>query len=113
MDATAAQLPGHTWEHVGASPVAAPCDPDGNAETSATIGSQPGADHLADAEIIRDYWEGLGMEVRLVEEPIPVVYATGGPVERMSFGTGPALYDLSGTSLCAAGDAAQLNGAPG
>lgn len=110
---TAAQLPGHAWEAVGASPVAAPCGSDGTAETSHTVASQPGEDHLTDARVIRDYWVSLGMEVRLVEDPIPVVYATGGPVQRMSFGTGPALYDISGTSHCGVGDAAELNGGMG
>lgn len=113
VDETAAQLPGHIWNPVGASPVAAPCGSDGNAQTSHTVASQPGTDQLADAKTIRDYWRSLGMEVRLVETPIPVVYATGGPVQRMSFGTGPALYDISGTSLCAVGDAAELNKAAG
>jgi len=93
--------------------VAAPCGSDGTAEISHTVASQPGQDHLADARVIRDYWLSLGMEVRLVEDPIPVVYATGGPVRRMSFGTGPALYDISGTSLCGVGDAAELNGGMG
>ncbi|MCW2164936.1 hypothetical protein B0I12_002071 [Microbacterium hydrothermale] len=48
------------------------------------------------------------MDVRVVESPSYVVYATGGPVEGLSFSTSPGDYYISGTSLCVPGDADEI-----
>lgn len=44
------------------------------------------------------------MVVRLVESPEYVVYGSGGPVEGLSFSTGPGNYYIAGESLCVPGD---------
>lgn len=58
-----------------------------------------------DARIVADYWKSLGMAVRVVDAPVHTVYASGGPVEGLSFSTAPGDYYISGTSLCVEGDA--------
>lgn len=68
----------------------------------------PDGNRAADAEKVADHWRSLGMDVRTVEEPVVVVYATGGPVQGLSFSTGPGDYHIAGTSLCVPGDAADL-----
>lgn len=65
----------------------------------------PGTDFEADAQIVADYWRSLGMNVRVVDAPVYTVYASGGPVEGLSFSTAPGDYHISGTSLCVEGDA--------
>ena len=66
---------------------------------------RPDNDNAADAQKIADYWRTLGMEVRVVDEPLIVVYATGGPVGGLSFSTAPGDYHIAGTSLCVPGNA--------
>lgn len=68
----------------------------------------PARDHAADARSVAEYWESLGMRVRVVEYPHFVVYATGGPVEGLAFSTAPGDYYISGTSLCVPGDADEI-----
>lgn len=68
----------------------------------------PDNDRAADALIIADYWRSLGMQVRVVESPAYVVYATGGPVQGLSFSTAPGDYYIAGTSLCVPGDADEI-----
>ena len=68
----------------------------------------PDSDRSADAHKVADYWRSLGMEVRIVDEPAVVVYATGGPVKGLSFSTAPGDYHIAGTSLCVPGDADEL-----
>lgn len=68
----------------------------------------PDSDRGADAQIIADYWKSLGMQVRVVDTPVYVVYASGGPVAGLSFSTAPGDYYIAGTSLCVPGDAADL-----
>ena len=65
----------------------------------------PDGDRASDAEKVADYWRSLGMEVRVVDEPLIVVYAKGGPVGGLSFSTAPGDYHIAGTSLCVPGDA--------
>lgn len=65
----------------------------------------PGTDFETDAQIVADYWKSLGMDVRVVDAPVHTVYATGGPVEGVSFSTAPGDYYISGTSRCVEGDA--------
>lgn len=64
----------------------------------------PDSARLEDAQTVADYWTSLGMEVRVQTDPDPVVYATGGPLKGISFSTGPGLYSIGGTSMCAPGD---------
>lgn len=68
----------------------------------------PDSDHEADARKIADYWRSLGMQVRLVESPDYVVYASGGPVAGLTFSTAPGNYFIAGESLCVPGDATEL-----
>jgi hypothetical protein len=65
-------------------------------------------DFAADAQKVAEHWKSLGMEVRVVDSPSVVVYATGGLVEGLSFSTGPGNYYIVGTSLCVPGDASEL-----
>ncbi|MDU0347149.1 hypothetical protein RWH44_15725 [Microbacterium sp. KSW2-29] len=69
---------------------------------------QPQRDHEADARKMADHWTALGMDVRIVESPSHVVYATGGPVAGLSFSTAPGNYYIAGTSLCVPGDADEI-----
>ncbi|MFF7683551.1 hypothetical protein ACFZA2_12415 [Microbacterium sp. NPDC007973] len=69
---------------------------------------QPERDHAADARKMAEHWTALGMDVRVVESPSYVVYATGGPVEGLSFSTAPGNYYITGTSRCVPGDADDL-----
>lgn len=68
----------------------------------------PVGKHEDDARKIAEYWQSLGMEVRLVESPAYVVYGSGGPVGGLTFSTGPGNYYIAGESLCVPGDAAEL-----
>lgn len=68
----------------------------------------PGGDHGADARTVADYWRSLGMQVRVVDDPVYVVYGTGGPTEGLSFSTAPGNYYIAGESLCVPGDADAL-----
>lgn len=67
---------------------------------------------LGDAQRISERWQQLGTTVRLVERPHPVVFATGGGFQGMTFSTGPGRYYLTATSLCFEGDAADLESRP-
>ncbi len=65
-------------------------------------------DPMADAEKIAAHWETLGMTVRVNTEHDPVVFATGGPLQGLSFETGPTKYGIGGTSACVPGNADQI-----
>ncbi|GAA4114761.1 hypothetical protein [Enteractinococcus coprophilus] len=70
-----------------------------------------GTAHEADAQRIVEYWESLGMDTRVVDHGgFPVVYATGGPVQRASFTPDAAeeSYRVGAISHCAPGDAIEL-----
>ena len=71
---------------------------------------QPGGDHDADAATVVEYWESLGITVRtVVTDGDPTVFATGGPIQSISFITAaPGDYYISGTSRCVPGDANEL-----
>lgn len=68
----------------------------------------PDGDHGADAQRVADFWRSLGMDVRIVESPVPAVYGTGGPVRGLTFITAPGDYYIAGTSLCVPGDADEI-----
>lgn len=59
-------------------------------------------------EEMSEYWESLGMSVRIVDEDVasPRVYGIGGPVQRTSFNTNAAgeSYRLGATAPCSEGD---------
>ncbi|WP_448389784.1 hypothetical protein [Microbacterium aurum] len=64
----------------------------------------PDADHLAAAQTVSDYWASLGITVRTDTSHDPVVFGEGGPVQSISFETGPGSYGISATSVCVPGD---------
>lgn len=68
----------------------------------------PDDDHESAARTMADYWRSLGMQVRVVESPSYVVYGSGGPVEGLTFSTGPGNYFIAGESLCVPGDADEI-----
>ncbi|QHC56419.1 hypothetical protein [Rathayibacter tanaceti] len=70
-----------------------------------------GADVEGDARKVADYWESLGMSVRVTDStPRPTVYGEGGPVLRASFDTGAVedQYNIGAVMPCAPGDAEAL-----
>lgn len=90
------------WEESGAPSVAS-CG-DGVKWAYSYAAPIPDAAHLENAQKVADYWEKLGMTVRINTEFDPVVFATGGPLQGISFSTGPGTYSIDGTSLCVPGD---------
>jgi hypothetical protein len=106
---TSAVLDVSGWKDDGAADVQ-PCAADGSEGAKYAYGysAQPGADHLGDALKVAAHWEKLGMSVRVVREPDPSVYATGGPVQGLAFSSAPGLYYIAGTSLCVPGDLTTL-----
>lgn len=107
IEDTAAQLdvPGWNRDH---APEVGDC---GERRANYTYGfgaPAPDSDHAADARIVADYWRSLGMQVRVVEDPLYVVYGTGGPVGGLSFSTAPGDYYIAGESLCVPGDADEI-----
>lgn len=109
---TGERLPTREWQPQSGRPAPGPCGEKGKALFSWSLIAEPDESHLIDAETVRDYWKSLGMDVRLVKDPVPTVYARGGGFRSMSFSTAPGLYHLSGTSLCFAGDSAELEDRP-
>lgn len=110
IEASAAQLDVAGWSRSHA-PEVGDCGAQAGmrANYSFTYGAPAPEDHHeADARAVAEYWRSLGMEVRLVESPAYVVYGSGGPVEGLTFSTGPGNYFIAGESLCASGDADEL-----
>lgn len=65
----------------------------------------------ADAQLVADYWDSLGMSTRIVAHgDYPVVYGTDGPVQNTSFDTDAAgkTYSITAVAHCAPGDASEL-----
>lgn len=104
VERTADLLPDQEWRRSAGEPDEELCGENDRVRFTWSIVADPGTEHLRDAQRVRQKWDDLGMDVRLVEEPNPVVYATGAELERMYFSTGPGLYVIAGTSLCAAED---------
>ncbi|PPF15555.1 hypothetical protein C5E02_00705 [Rathayibacter rathayi] len=70
-----------------------------------------GTDFEGDARKVADYWESLGMRVRVTDTtPRPTVYGEGGPVLRASFDTGAVenQYNIDAVMPCAPGDFGSL-----
>ena len=75
------------------------------------LSAEAGPDHEANAQRVVDYWDSLGMDTRVVDHGgYPVVYGTGGPVQRATFDTMAAgdTYRVVAVSHCAPGDTAKL-----
>ena len=99
-------MPG--WEEASA-PGVQTCDGGNGIKWNYRYSRPPGdVDALADAETVASHWESLGMSVRINTEHSPVVFATGGPLQGLSFSTGPGNYSIAGTSACVPGDANQI-----
>lgn len=110
---TAKQLAVGGWDTTGGRPRPSPCDQPDTSKFAWTIATSPGVDALADAQRIRDYWASLGMTARLVERPRPAVYAHGGGnVAGVAFISDRDSYLISGNSLCADGNSADLEDRP-
>lgn len=110
VEKSAAQLDVEGWSRSHAPEVGDCASRSGErANYSFTYGAPaPDGDPEADARKVADYWRSLGMEVRLVESPDYVVYGSGGPVEGLTFSTGPGNYFIAGESLCVPGDADEI-----
>ncbi len=70
-----------------------------------------GTDHAGDARMVADYWESLGMTVRIAgPSESPTVFAEGGPVLRATFDTDASdeMYRVGAVAPCAPGDAVTL-----
>jgi hypothetical protein len=100
------------WRMNSGRPAPAPCGDQTVTKFAWSITTDRGPDPAIDARRVYEYWTGLGMKTRLVEKPIPAVYARGGNIRTVAFSTGPALHSISGTSECAPGDSAELEGRP-
>ncbi|CEA08788.1 hypothetical protein BN1051_02146 [Arthrobacter saudimassiliensis] len=71
-----------------------------------------GTDHIGDAKRVAEYWESLGMSVRIINPTThPTVFGEGGPVARAEFDTYAAdqSYMVGATAPCSPGDAFTLN----
>ena len=66
------------------------------------------ADPIADAEKIAAHWETLNMSVRINTQHDPRVFATGGPLQGLSFVAVSESYGISGTSACVPGNADEI-----
>lgn len=96
------------WEESSAPGVQA-CDNGNGIKWNYLYSAMPGdVEPLADAEKIAAHWESLGMTVRINTDHAPVVFATGGPLQGLSFSTGPGKYGIGGTSACVPGNADQI-----
>jgi len=106
--ATAALIDGPDWAETS-EPAPQECETGWATGTKygyAYSAPRPDRDRLADVEKVAEYWESLGMDIRIDIPSGPVVYGSGGPVQNISFSTDPGDYGIGGTSLCAPGEPA-------
>lgn len=110
-------LPVQGWSSKAGGPWPGPCslhDGEQGAHYEFTLYSEDRSQDLhADAQLVAEHWESLGMDVRTIQEGVasPRIYATGGPVRRASFNTndpGSGRYRVGATSWCAPGDGLEL-----
>jgi len=102
---TASGAPGWTPAREG-EPIPQQCEVDGKEGVTFGHGAyaQPeGRDAKADVQRVADYWATLGIESRIVTDPVYVVFGTGGPVNAISFATSPT-YAISLGGICVPGD---------
>ncbi len=96
------------WEEAGAPGVES-CDSGNGVKWSYRYSAPRGdVDLMADAEKVAEHWETLGMTVRINTQHDPRVFATGGPLQGLSFAAVPESYSIAGTSACVPGDANQI-----
>lgn len=108
IEDTGALLDVPGWKRASA-PTIQECDGGNGVKDGYSYSSPPpDGDHLADANTVANYWRSLGMTVRVDTSSDPVVFATGGPVTGLSFGTGPGNYYIRGSALCVPGNADDL-----
>ena len=112
VSTSADQLDVSEWEQRGGRPRPSPCSQPHTSHFTWTIKAAPGDEPLSDAEKMKAYWEGLGMQARLVTGSRPAVYASGGDVTAIAFNTDAHSYTISGSSLCADGNPADLDDRP-
>src|SRR5690625_1808409 len=110
-------LPAEGWSSKAGEPWPGECsleDGEEGAYYAFTVYSDDRSEDLhADAQLVAEHWENLGMDVRIVQEGVvsPRVYATGGPVRKASFNTndpGSGRYRVGATSWCAPSDSLAL-----
>ncbi|WP_146185141.1 hypothetical protein [Microbacterium sp. HMWF026] len=101
---TAEQLGDGTWNEVVGPPYSSKCGSADAVKFAYSVSTERGMDPRADAEEVAEYWLRLGMSVKISDGPVLAVFGSGGPVSAVSFGTGPAVYSISGTSRCSTGE---------
>ncbi len=110
---TADQLNVGEWSPIGGRPRPAPCIGTETSKFGWSIGADyQGKEPLEDAKVVRDYWQSLGMSARLVDGPNPSVYGSGAGAAAIEFSSGPRRYSIWATSLCGAGNSADLERRP-
>ncbi|MDF2990730.1 MAG: hypothetical protein K0S37_1244 [Microbacterium sp.] len=88
------------------TPLPGQCSVDGEDGVTFSLGGYAqteGADPAADVQRVADYWATLGIASRIVSEPVPVVFGSGGPVNAISFSTAPT-YAISVGGICVPGN---------
>lgn len=90
----------------GGQPLPQQCDEGGNQGVAFGHGGYSrakSADPAADVQRVADYWSSIGIDPRIISEPVYVVFGSGGPVKNISFSTGPN-YAISIGGICVPGD---------
>ena len=88
-------------------PLPQQCDIDGKQGVGFNHGGYAvteGSDPAADAQRVAEYWASVGIEARVVTDPVPRVFGGGGPVDAISFSTSPG-YTISVGGTCVPGNA--------
>lgn len=105
---TAEHLETQGWA-ASSAPLVGECGSDGHVNWGYFYATSAlGDDRTADTERVAELWRAKGLEVRLGAGQVPAVFATGGPVDAISFTAGPATYTIAGTSLCVPGDLSKI-----
>lgn len=104
MSDTAEHLGDGPWNEVVGPPYSRSCGSADTVKFAYSVSTERGMDPRTDAEKVADYWLSLGMSVKISDGPVLAVFGSGGPISVVSFGTGPAVYSISGTSLCSTGE---------
>lgn len=102
------------WELFGNGYDVYPCQADGKIKFAYQYAApeQPASrDRAADAKIVADYWESIGITTVTKGKPDSVVvFAQSENITSISFSTGPGLYRISGTSRCVEGNIDDFGG---
>ncbi|MDI9892424.1 hypothetical protein [Microbacterium sp. IEGM 1404] len=62
------------------------------------------ANPAADAQRVAEYWASVGIDARVVSDPVPRVFGGGGRVDAISFSTSPG-YTICVGGTCVPGNA--------